>query len=430
MSETVNTRLGKFIEYLDVNQNDFAKSIGISSPLISQMLNKNSNFGIDTLQKIVDAYPQLNIEWLLKGVNPMILDIRPVPSPENASIKIPVINEDKYRDYLEGGVDINSRTVFSMTLPSHEFFFPKTASFQVNLNNMVPSLYFNDYVITEQNLNWENNLAEGNIYVIVGKNGLYFKRFKSYRNTELIFENDNHAYPEDAFYKTEIKEIWQVKSKLSFYLGKEKATTQTIDNLSSLLKSLQQAQQHTEQLPVSSGNDKINGYFSTLFFNLRKQKISIFYYGGLSSKIIQGLKERIKDNLVASFKRDLKTRKKIYSLSIEIFSILNESSVSSSSFFSLVCSEQAFYISIGCPLPPLDAEAIDTEFKMHKTLSKPNLLRKVKAIMLSKSLKDNEQVLLGLLTIGLRSENTAETHVEKLTENESLLILKIESSLQ
>jgi len=430
MNETVSARLDKFIKHLDVNQNDFAKSIGVSSPLISQMLNKNSNFGIDTLQKIADTYPQLNIEWLLKGVNPMIIDARPVLNASSASVKIPVINEQRYNDYVSGSIDINSRAIFSMTLPSHEFFFPKTASFQVNSNNMIPTLYFNDYVITEQNPNWEGNLIEGDIYVIVSKNNVFFKRFKVYRHTELIFENDNLAYPEDAFYKNEIKEIWGVKSKLSFYLGKEKATTQTIDNLSSLLKSIQQAQQQNTQLPTNTNTDKITGYFSTLFFNLKQQRISIFYYGGLSLKIIQGLKERIKDNLSISFKRDIKNRKKIYSLSIEIFSALNNPSITASSFFSLVCNDKTFYISVGCILLPADADAIDKEFKLHQTLSKTELLRKVKDIMQSPSLKNNENVLLGLLTIALRSGNTSETYVEKLNEKESLLILKIESDLQ
>lgn len=429
MSENINTRLSKFIEHLKISQNEFAKSIGVSSPLISQMINKNSNFGIDTLYKIVTVYPNLNIDWLLKGVNPMILDQAPLPG-NRSSVKIPVINDQKYFDYVHDLVDLNSKNILSMILPSHEFFYPQTASFQVNQNNMAPTLYPNDYVITEMNYDWKNNLLEGGTYVIVNRNNIFFKRFKMYRHSELIFENDNLSFPEDVFYASEIKEIWTIKSKLSFHLHKQKNSIQTIENLSGILKTLQE-QKNSDLMPVSDTNRTIPAnYLSNLFSNLRKQKVSIFYYGELSLKISIGLKERIKDRLNASFKRDIKNRKRIYSLCIEIFSVLSNPSLNSSFFFSLVCSSEVFFISVGSVMPTAQARTLNNELKITKSLNEREILKRVKNIITAESPKETDHVLLGLLAIANHAGNTYESLVEEVGEDESLFILKIESKLQ
>lgn len=69
--EPINERLNKLIRKLNISKNRFGRSINISSSLISQITSGSHNFGIDIIQKICIAYPEVNIYWLLTGEGEM-----------------------------------------------------------------------------------------------------------------------------------------------------------------------------------------------------------------------------------------------------------------------------------------------------------------------------------------------------------------------
>lgn len=423
---TISARLGKFIESIDFSQNEFAKTVGISSPLISQMLHKNSNFGIDTLKKIIDAFPQLNTEWLIKGQGDMILSTQASPIlPVETSVKIPVIQNQKYFDYVNDIIDIEVKNFPEMVLPSHEFFNPKTASFQVNFDNMMPSLYMNDYVVAELCANWQHNLYEGQIYVIVIKNGVFFKRFKEYRHAELVFENDNSSYENDTFYSNEIKEIWTAKSKLSFYLKKQKDTIQNIENLSGLLKSIQSNISSSHLPLVDNNQNRFKSYFSSLFSSLKVQKIAIFYYGQFSSKIVMALKERIKENINIHFKNNVKTKKRIYNLCIDAFPRMYDPAEDTEAFFSLISNETATHIALGSVHEKEFADNLIQELEQLKTKSRTEQFHFFKKAIDKETHHKKDSIALSLITFVLQSENSFETFIEEADNNKSLFILKI-----
>jgi repressor LexA len=51
---------------------DFAKKIEISTSLMSEILKKRTNAGINPIQKTVSEFPEINSEWLLTGKGEMI----------------------------------------------------------------------------------------------------------------------------------------------------------------------------------------------------------------------------------------------------------------------------------------------------------------------------------------------------------------------
>lgn len=63
--EVIN-RLKEFIKNKHISQNEFARRAGISSSLMSQILVDNKNFGIDKLVGIINGFPDLDLNWLLK----------------------------------------------------------------------------------------------------------------------------------------------------------------------------------------------------------------------------------------------------------------------------------------------------------------------------------------------------------------------------
>jgi hypothetical protein len=65
----------RFKEYLDfkgIANFRAEKDCGLSNGLIKNALSANSSFGSDKLEKILNTYPDLSAEWLLRGIGSMI----------------------------------------------------------------------------------------------------------------------------------------------------------------------------------------------------------------------------------------------------------------------------------------------------------------------------------------------------------------------
>lgn len=80
--KTIGQRLSLFIERLGISKNEFARQVGISSSVISNITSQDVSFRIDILQKIMSKYPTLNIEWLLTNMGDMILE-NPAQKPNH-----------------------------------------------------------------------------------------------------------------------------------------------------------------------------------------------------------------------------------------------------------------------------------------------------------------------------------------------------------
>lgn len=70
---TIKDRILSFIHYLNIGQNKFEKSCGLSCGTISSI--KQAPNGT-TLLKIIEAYPDLSTDWLMKGEGEMLKSIK------------------------------------------------------------------------------------------------------------------------------------------------------------------------------------------------------------------------------------------------------------------------------------------------------------------------------------------------------------------
>jgi len=64
-------RIRKIIETERLNSALFAEKIGVSPGAISNVLRGRNKAGNKVLKNILDAFPELNAEWLISGKNPM-----------------------------------------------------------------------------------------------------------------------------------------------------------------------------------------------------------------------------------------------------------------------------------------------------------------------------------------------------------------------
>ncbi|OKL40276.1 helix-turn-helix domain-containing protein [Pontibacter flavimaris] len=87
------TRLETLIEHLQLSQNKFAAKLGTSSAMMSQVLKKDKNVGVDFFFKLLNAYPNLSSEWLFRGIGSMFLDEQANPiiaQVTQEAVQIPV----------------------------------------------------------------------------------------------------------------------------------------------------------------------------------------------------------------------------------------------------------------------------------------------------------------------------------------------------
>jgi len=61
-------RILQFIDFKGINKNVFYKKTGLSNGF----LDKTGSIGVDKLEKILNSFPEINVEWLITGNGQMI----------------------------------------------------------------------------------------------------------------------------------------------------------------------------------------------------------------------------------------------------------------------------------------------------------------------------------------------------------------------
>lgn len=81
MKTTHKERINQLIDALGLSKNKFAKAVGTSSAVISNITTANVNYGIELAEKIISTFPSVNPSWLLSGIGEMMLPEQGSDSP-------------------------------------------------------------------------------------------------------------------------------------------------------------------------------------------------------------------------------------------------------------------------------------------------------------------------------------------------------------
>ncbi|MFD1468688.1 helix-turn-helix domain-containing protein [Hymenobacter caeli] len=65
----------------------FADAIGVARPIMSHILSGRNKPSLEVVQKILEAFPDLAMPWLLKGTGPM-LAVAEVPAAEDKAVAV------------------------------------------------------------------------------------------------------------------------------------------------------------------------------------------------------------------------------------------------------------------------------------------------------------------------------------------------------
>ncbi|HET9504479.1 MAG TPA: hypothetical protein VFO93_13140 [Hymenobacter sp.] len=72
-SSSVGQRFSQLIQALGMSKNAFAVSLDKTATVIQHLVDERNKPGFDLMNKVVDVYPNVSIEWLLRGKGPMML---------------------------------------------------------------------------------------------------------------------------------------------------------------------------------------------------------------------------------------------------------------------------------------------------------------------------------------------------------------------
>jgi hypothetical protein len=73
-TSSVGQRFLQLIQALGMSKNAFAISLDKTATVIQHLVDERNKPGFDLMNKVVDVYPNVSIEWLLRGKGPMMLD--------------------------------------------------------------------------------------------------------------------------------------------------------------------------------------------------------------------------------------------------------------------------------------------------------------------------------------------------------------------
>ncbi len=67
-------RIRQLMDYEGLNAAQFAKKVNINTSVLSHLLGGRNNPSYDIVLKILENCPEVNVEWFIRGVGPMLKD--------------------------------------------------------------------------------------------------------------------------------------------------------------------------------------------------------------------------------------------------------------------------------------------------------------------------------------------------------------------
>lgn len=67
MNTDISNRINHIITLKGITKKTFAEQTGLSQPIVSHITSGRNQPGLDVLQKILNAYPDLSSDWLILG---------------------------------------------------------------------------------------------------------------------------------------------------------------------------------------------------------------------------------------------------------------------------------------------------------------------------------------------------------------------------
>lgn len=225
---TANERINKVIKHYCRTKKEFGDRLGVSKQWVSNVTSVDFPIGIKTVNTIINAFPNINANWLLYGTGEMLTDSENVNSEEVREVDpeymdVELVSKYAYAGYMNGFGDAE----FIETLPKIKVITDRTVHgnykcFEVKgdsmFDNSFESWLDGDIVLCRevQRHLWLPKLHINKCdFVIVHKEGIVIKRIIEQDNndgsiTVHSLNPDKSAYPDTKLYMNDIMQIFAV----------------------------------------------------------------------------------------------------------------------------------------------------------------------------------------------------------------------------
>lgn len=254
MKKLVNQRFIDAVKFIisekpKTKKSEIAEIIKIGNSTFSEILKKRMNVGIEALA-LLSIHYNFSLEWLINGSGEMLKGQKPkTPVLENHTPQ--VITVDKHNEdnivlvaesaqagYLHGFGDpefIGELPTYSLPNLRNGIF----RMFQVSGFSMIPTLHHHSIVVGQFVENWQNDIKDNRVYVLVTKDhGIVVKRClnRLEKYGSLYCKSDNRKeFPSYQLETKDISEIWEVKTALLHDLPDPAALHDKVNDLESEL---------------------------------------------------------------------------------------------------------------------------------------------------------------------------------------------------
>ena len=205
----VRDRLIKFIEYKGITQRQFYIKAGLSSGF----LNKNKSIGSSKINKIIHAYPELCLEWLIMGKGNMLHE----KEKQNTQYSLPLL--DVSTVVREPDLSRKDKSI----IPIDHFSLGRgyedcQAAIHVWGNEMKPEFCTGDITVLRK-IRDTDHFQWGFAHLVIIKNRQYFfNRVGESRNEKKIYLfNDQPSSDDVSIGKEDIIRAYEVRAIIRKY---------------------------------------------------------------------------------------------------------------------------------------------------------------------------------------------------------------------
>jgi phage repressor protein C with HTH and peptisase S24 domain len=250
------------INHLGISTREFEQSLGLSNGSIKKAIDRNSSIKADTIDKILQIYPQVSRKFLYTGAGPVLAtDAQDAasmlatgeeeanyttgselrnrkafqPLPDEGLSFVPIKAQAGYTHSYSNPVFVND--LLKIYIPGNPYTGERYRAFEVEGDSMeyinpagqpagliAGMIVIGEYVPPED---WAYT-AQYYIYVIVTEDKIMIKRlFRKDDKYALI--SDNELYAQFVLTASEIKELWLVKRKIDWDMPPPRKIDITVD---------------------------------------------------------------------------------------------------------------------------------------------------------------------------------------------------------
>lgn len=192
-------RLSQIVEYYKLSVREFERIIGVSEGVINKTLQRNTGLKAETIQKIVEKFPQISLNWIVLGQGEMFnnsanLDnnIPIAKQTSNPNEGIPLIPVEAMAGALSCDTTVLEYECDRYVVPMF-----KGADFLIPVkgSSMYPK-YSSGDIVACQRVDMSNLFFQWNkVYVIDTDQGALIKRIKpGHDENHVLIVSDNDKY--------------------------------------------------------------------------------------------------------------------------------------------------------------------------------------------------------------------------------------------